>query len=141
MLKLTLITLLLTSGFLTGCAEKNKSQPTPQKLGKPLPEQCETNLAYTLSWAHDRSAYSYTISVGLRPNDFSEFFQLDGEASTKEISLERNLTYYVRVEKQKTSYETIVRDFNFFVPSCANRADWKTKNPDYNEPRHDVVEF
>lgn len=141
MFKVTLTIMILMVITLFGCANKKNSPQTPAAQGKPLPTECKETVENIIKWNLDRKAFSYSVSVGLRPYDFYFVHKVDGLATDVTINLDRNLTYYVRVEKQTLSSETFSRDYNFFIPSCDQRSDWKAKNPDYTEPRLDTLEF
>lgn len=140
MLKQSLVTLAVISSLAIGCAKKSP-QPSLQKQQKPLPSNCGDTVSHHIEWTADRTAYSYTVSLGLRPYDFYEVYKFSGKTTEVELTLQRDLTYYVRVEKQKTDYQISTTDFTFYIPTCAHRAEWKAKNPDYTEPRVDIVEF
>ncbi len=138
--KKTLVGLVIVTSIAISCADK-KTQPVPEKMQKPLPSQCDEKVSSILKWSVDQNAVYYVVNIGLRQNDYYQSEKINGLKSEYEILLDRNLPYFIQVDKINMNSETISRTVDFFIPSCENRTDWKNKNPSYEEPRVDTLNF
>lgn len=146
MLKVVCAALLCLSIAACDEPEQNKTPGNGSQGGntpplKPLPSTCNDNLLARFSWRLDNAAFGYVIEYGTAENVYTESQRTPNTLKSDYISLPRGSEYFVRVTKFNRFAEPQAYKYHFVIPTCADRAEFQKKNPNYVEPIDLVVNF
>lgn len=116
--------------------------PSPGPQGKPLPASCEQELMVRLKWSPRNDAYGYSVAIGMAADTFDETFAIPPDRKDFLFTLPRGETYFIRATRYLGDGSKVTsHDMQLKAPTCAERAEYKAKNPKYSEPFDELIRW